>query len=304
MQTTNRLLMVRPVRFGYNEETAGNNAFQQKSATADAALWTQRQAIVEFDTYVALLRENGVSVDVVQDTEEPFTPDSIFPNNCFSTHIDKDRRTLVLYPMFAPNRRRERDKLWPRLQTMAFDEVVDLTHNEREAMYLEGTGSLVLDRDHHIAYACVSPRTNEKVTKEWARLMGYDYLLFDSVDENGTPVYHTNVVMCIGTHYAIVCMESVKNPTQREQLRLSLERHGKEIVEITYQQMHHFAGNMLEISNDQGEQLLVMSATARSVLTQSQLSILEQYTKIIAPNIPTIETAGGGSARCMLAELF
>ncbi len=304
MQTTHHLLMVRPVRFGFNEETATNNAFQQKSESAEEALRTQRQAVNEFDAYVALLRENGVDVDVLQDTPEPFTPDSIFPNNCFSTHCEGERRTLVLYPMFANNRRLERDKLLQMINLQDYDEVINLTRYEKDHLYLEGTGSLVLDREHHIAYACVSPRTHEKVVREWARLLGYECLLFDSTDENDIPIYHTNVMMHVGTGYAVVCLDSISDPSKRELLRQTLQRTGKEIVEISYEQMNHFAGNMLEVNNRDGEQLLVMSATARAVLTPTQLSLLEKYVRIISPDIHAIETAGGGSARCMLAEIF
>lgn len=297
--------MVRPVRFAFNEETAANNAFQQKSEGADAALAVQRQAVAEFDNYVKLLRDNGITVDVLQDTPEPFTPDSIFPNNCFSTHVDADgQRTLVLYPMFAQNRRWERDKLLTLIDKQSFDRVVDLTPWEKKGKFLEGTGSLILDRDHHFAYACRSPRTDDEVMAEWAREMDYDYFLFDSADEQGMPVYHTNVVMHVGTRFAVVCLESVKDDGQRVTLRRLLEENGKEVVDITFEQMHHFAGNMLELRNDKGEKLLIMSATARRSLTPEQLQTLEQDVRIVAPDISAIETAGGGSARCMIGETF
>ena len=170
-QTTSHLLMVRPARFAFNEETAGNNAFQQRSNEAGEN-GLQQQALKEFDDYVALLRQNGVRVTVVDDTPYPFTPDSIFPNNCFSTHLDAKGRTLVLYPMFAPNRRDEREKLRPLLVDMPFDKVVDLTHWENDAHFLEGTGSLILDRQRHMAYACRSPRTHEEVVADWAQQLG------------------------------------------------------------------------------------------------------------------------------------
>lgn len=305
MQTTNHVLMVRPVRFAFNEETAANNAFQQRSEGHDAAMAVQRQAVEEFDGYVRLLRSHGVTVDVLQDTPDPFTPDSIFPNNCFSTHRDAEGRlTLVLYPMFACNRRWERDKLRTLLDRMPFDRVVDLTGKEQDDQFLEGTGSLILDREHRMAYACLSPRTDERVLREWAAAMGYDYLVFTSEDENGTPVYHTNVVMHIGTRFAVVCMESIKDDSQRELLRQSLVRNGKEVVDITFEQMHRFAGNMLELRSGDGDKLLVMSDTALHSLSPEQISTLRQDVRIVAPTIPAIETAGGGSARCMLAELF
>lgn len=304
MQTTDHLLMVRPARFAFNEETASNNAFQQRSESKSSAQETARQALEEFDAYVALLKENGVNVDVLQDTASPFTPDSIFPNNCFSTHLDNGVRSLVLYPMYAPNRRLERTKLCTLLEKMAFDRVVDLTPMEENETYLEGTGSLILDREKHIAFACLSPRTHRSAVERWANEMGYTYFLFHSEDESGMPVYHTNVVMHIGTHTAIVCLESVKYDEERAKLRTLLEASGKQVIEISYEQMHRFAGNMLEISNNKGEHLLVMSTTAKASLTPFQIQLMEQTTRIITPAIPAIETAGGGSARCMIAELF
>lgn len=310
MQTTDHLLMVRPVRFAFNEETAANNAFQQRTE-GDEALRIQQQAVEEFDHYVNLLRSAGVNVDVLQDTPEPFTPDSIFPNNCFSTHCDtieqtgETVRTLVIYPMYAQNRRLERDKLRTLLDTMKFDRVVDLTSWEKEGKYLEGTGSLILDREHHIAYACRSPRTSSEVVREWAEALGYDYFLFDSTDEQGTPVYHTNVVMNLGTRFAFVCMESIADAHQRETLRSLLEEHDKIVVDLTFEQMNRFAGNMLEVRNDLNEKILVMSTTALDSLTPEQENlILQDGMRIVPVDIPVIEKAGGGSARCMIAEIY
>ena len=306
MQTTNHILMVRPVRFAFNEETAANNAFQQRSETEEAAQAIAREAIEEFDDFVRLLRENGITVEVVQDTPEPFTPDSIFPNNCFSVHGD----TLVLYPMFAPNRRLERKKLINfrftdfRFSISNHSKLKDLTHYEESGRFLEGTGSLVLDREHRVAYACLSPRTDEEVLKEWASAMGYSYLTFHSQDGQGMPVYHTNVMMHVGSRQAVVCLESIPNPSEREALKAMLEQYGKEVVPITLAQMNQFAGNMLELHNDRGEQLLVMSQTARRSLTATQIATLSKHTRILSPDIHAIEAAGGGSARCMMAEIF
>ncbi len=301
VQTTNRVLMVRPVRFAFNEETAGNNAFQVRSASDEEARQTQLEAVSEFDAYVALLRENGVTVDVLQDTPEPFTPDSIFPNNCLSTHDDG---TLVVYPMYARNRRREREKLLPFIGTDHYSRVVDLTHWEAEGKCLEGTGSLILDREHKMAYACLSPRTDRDVMREWAEALDYDYFLFDSQDEQGMPVYHTNVVMHVGTTLAVVCLDSVREAGQRQTLKSLLEENGKTVVAITLQQMHQFAGNMLELQGPQGEPLLIMSLTARRSLTTEQLLAISQHARILSPDISAIEQAGGGSARCMMAEIF
>ncbi|MBQ6033571.1 MAG: amidinotransferase [Prevotella sp.] len=310
MQTTNKVLMVRPVRFAYNEETATNNAFQKKDDTQGGAQTIEQQAVREFDAYVAMLRDQGVEVQVLQDTEEPFTPDSIFPNNCFSTHIDVlpgtsvRQRTLVIYPMYARNRRDERGKLLKALMKEKFDKIVDLSILEPEGKFLEGTGSLILDREHHIAYACVSPRTNPVALKIWADEMNYRYVLFDGIDDNRQPIYHTNVMMHVGSRYAIVCLEAIADQSQRQTVIDSLHTTGKEIVNISFDQMRQFAGNMLELRNSEGKKILVMSATAKHSLTSEQLSILEQDALIVAPDIHTIETAGGGSARCMIAEKY
>ena len=302
--------MVRPVRFAYNEETATNNAFQKKDDTQGGAQTIEQQAVREFDAYVAMLRDQGVEVQVLQDTEEPFTPDSIFPNNCFSTHIDVlpgtsvRQRTLVIYPMYARNRRDERGKLLKALMKEKFDKIVDLSILEQEGKFLEGTGSLILDREHHIAYACVSPRTNPVALKIWADEMNYRYVLFDGIDDNRQPIYHTNVMMHVGSRYAIVCLEAIADQSQRQTVIDSLHTTGKEIVNISFDQMRQFAGNMLELRNSEGKKILVMSATAKHSLTSEQLSTLEQDALIVAPDIHTIETAGGGSARCMIAEKY
>ena len=302
--------MVRPVRFAYNEETATNNAFQKKDDTQGGAQTIEQQAVKEFDAYVAMLRDQGVEVQVLQDTEEPFTPDSIFPNNCFSTHVDVlpgtsvRQRTLVIYPMYAHNRRDERGKLLKALMKEKFDKIVDLSILEQEGKFLEGTGSLILDREHHIAYACVSPRTNPVALKIWADEMNYRYVLFDGIDDNRQPIYHTNVMMHVGSRYAIVCLEAIADQSQRQTVIDSLQSTGKGIVNISFDQMRQFAGNMLELRNSEGKKILVMSATAKHSLTSEQLSILEQDALIVAPDIHTIETAGGGSARCMIAEKY
>lgn len=307
--------MVRPIRFAFNEETAANNAFQQKAENEAGALEIQKKAVEEFDAYVGLLRANGVEVVVLQDTPEPFTPDSVFPNNCFSTHTDKDDvlgrdvRTLVIYPMFAGNRRLERQKLIKVLgEQCAFDKIIDLTGYEKRGAFLEGTGSLVLDRDARLAFCCASPRSGEEVLEHWAEKLDYDYFLFNAEDEEGTPIYHTNVMMHVGSRIAVVCLDSVPDIDERERLIELLEENGKEIVEISFEQMHAFAGNMLELKGKDADGrpcgLLVMSATAKNSLTEEQIAALESKVRIIAPEIDAIETAGGGSARCMLAELY
>ena len=308
MQTTDRLLMVRPVRFAFNEETAGNNAFQQKTENEAAAERIRKQAVQEFDDYRQLLESEGITVTVLTDTPEPFTPDSIFPNNCFSTHLEtvdgKPLRTLVLYPMYAENRRKERTKLMKVLGTLPFDRVIDLTAAEADGKFLEGTGALVLDREHHTAYACLSPRADAELLKEWGKLLGYKIFAFHAADEAGTAVYHTNVVMHVGTRFAVVCLESVPDAGERAALVAQLQADGKEIVEISMAQMHQFAGNMLEVRGADGGKRLVMSATAKAALTPAQIALLESDVRIVSPVLTAIETAGGGSARCMIAELY
>lgn len=299
MQTTSKILMVRPFKFAFNEETAQNNHFQQKSikdGVADAAL-------KEFDSFVNLLRGNDVDVIVVQDTPEPWTPDSIFPNNWFSSHISGE---LVLYPMFAENRRAERKPAMMKLlqRKMNHPKLIDLTHWEEEGEFLEGTGSMIFDRDKNIAYTCRSVRTSEKALHDFCSKMNYDSVVFDAVDKEGNLIYHTNVMMEIGTQVAIVCLESVKDEVERNRLITRLTETGKIIVDITLEQVGHFAGNMLEVKSRSGHPIMVMSESARKSLTAEQERTISTYNKIISADIKTIEANGGGSARCMIAEIF
>lgn len=291
--------MVRPAAFGYNEETAVNNAFQQKGTGADI----QAEARRESDAYIGLLEACGINVVAAEDTAEPHTPDSVFPNNWFSTHDDG---TLVLYPMFAENRRLERKPAVLEAIKANFDvkRIVDLTHYEEEGKFLEGTGSMVLDRAGRIVYACRSPRTNEEVLSAFCESLGYSPLMFDASDAGGRQIYHTNVMMHIGSDTAVVCMESIGDAEERARVRSSLEESGRTIVEITHDQMEHFAGNMLELRSSRGEACLVMSKTARSALSEVQLGVLGSGRRLITPDLDCIEMNGGGSARCMLAELF
>lgn len=304
-QTTNEVLMVRPCGFGFNPQTAGNNAFQKKGDQEQA----QREAVEEFDRYVALLRSLGVKVNVVEDTPTPHTPDSIFPNNWFSTHSDG---TMVLYPMFAPNRRLERKEGVFNYLIENFDitTICDLTAYEDKGKYLEGTGSMVIDRQNGIVYACRSPRTNEEVLKEFCKVFKWRYLLFDAVDGEGGAIYHTNVMMSMGSRISVICLDSIADKGQRELVRDSILKSGREIVEISHEQMNQFAGNMLEVYSQgaegtkEGQPILVMSATAKGSLTAEQVKKIEQYYIIAAPDLHYIEVNGGGSARCMLAEIF
>lgn len=291
--------MVRPAHFAFNAETAENNHFQEKTDQTDV----NDKAVKEFDTFVALLRSNDVDVIVVQDTPEPWTPDSVFPNNWFSSHTMGE---LVLYPMFAENRRAERKPAVLHLlrRRMNHPKLIDLTHWEKEGEFLEGTGSMILDRDKRIAYACRSERTSEKVLIDFCSRLQFDYVLFDAVDRNGKPVYHTNVMMEVGAQIAVVCLEAVKNEQERERLVRRLDGTGKIIVDITQEQMEHFSGNMIELKNRSGHPLMVMSQSARNALTPEQVQVISTYNKIVSADLSTIETNGGGSARCMIAEIF
>ncbi|HCT94836.1 MAG: amidinotransferase [Bacteroidetes bacterium GWE2_39_28] len=299
MQSTNKILMVRPSNFGFNSQTSANNAFQ-KEGFAEMA---NEKATAEFDNFTAMLKDADVEVMVINDTPEPHTPDSVFPNNWFSTH---EGGTLVLYPMFAPNRRLERKEGVINFlkSNFKFKRVVDLTDFEKKEKFLEGTGSMILDRDNCIAFACRSQRTDEEVLEQFCDELEYDYLIFDACDSSGKPIYHTNVMMCVGSAIAIVCLDAVDDINQREDLIGLIEESDKTIIEISLEQMEEFAGNMLEVRGKEGQPLLVMSARAKRALTNEQVSKLEKYCKIIAPELETIENNGGGSARCMMAEIF
>jgi hypothetical protein len=299
MQATSHILMIRPVAFGFNEQTAGSNAFQKQY---EGASDVQQQALQEFDAFVALLRDNGVRVTVVDDTVQPHTPDSIFPNNWVSFHEDGE---VFLYPMQAENRRLERreDVLRDLQEEFTITHINDLSRFEQEGRYLEGTGSMVLDRENKVAYACLSPRTDADVLQLFCEQAGYKAVLFDAVDADGKAIYHTNVLMALATKYAVICLESIADDEQLEQVIDSLESTGKEIVAISFEQMTQFAGNMLEVTNEAGESLIVMSKAAWESLDEEQKEVISGYSKPVVADIHTIETIGGGSARCMLAEI-
>ncbi len=291
--------MVRPVNFGFNEQTSVNNTFQQRGHESNA----QEGAIKEFDEFVQLLRSAGVEIFVIEDTPDPYTPDSVFPNNWFSTH---EGGTLVLYPMFAQNRRLERKPSVINFIKDSFrvKRVVDLTKYEDKSLYLEGTGSMIFDRDHNLVFACRSVRTDERVLEAFCDELDYDYFLFNASDSAGNPIYHTNVMMCIASGFAVVCLDAVKDIDERQNLIALIEESDKQIIEISLEQMEKFAGNMLEVESKTAESILVMSKTAYNSLTREQVDRIGQHCKIVAPNLTTIENNGGGSARCMMAELF
>ncbi|WP_199501944.1 citrulline utilization hydrolase CtlX [Mucilaginibacter conchicola] len=291
--------MIRPVAFGFNAQTAESNAFQNRDDDQQAV---QQKAVEEFDGFVSVLRDNGVNVTVINDTPEPHTPDSIFPNNWVSFHENGD---IILYPMQAENRRLERreDIIRQLEENFAANHVIDLSRFEQKNEFLEGTGSMVLDRVNKVAYACLSPRTNAEVLKAFCDYTGYTAVTFDAFDQNGQAIYHTNVLMALGTAFAVVCLDSITDASEKELVIKSLQNVGKEIVDITFDQMNHFAGNMLEVKNAAGETLVVMSKAAFDSLTVEQKASLEKYGKLVYADITTIETNGGGSARCMMAEV-
>ncbi len=301
-QLASTVLMIRPVRFESNPMTAASNRFQGRSGVSPAA--QQAAALREFDGLVATLRDNGVEVIVVDDTPEPHTPDSIFPNNWISTHADG---TVVLYPMEAQNRRTERrEDILERLASehgFRIGRTFDLTSHEQQGRYLEGTGSMVLDRSNRIAYACLSTRTHGDALADFAERMGYEAIAFDAVDADGVPIYHTNVLMNVGETLAVICDEAIRDETQRQVVLDRLRATGHDIVRLSYAQLQAFAGNMLELRDWDGKRVLAMSRQAFASLTDEQRDVLRKGARIVQVPIDTIEGSAGGSVRCMLAEI-
>ena len=300
-QSAGAVLMVRPARFGCNAQTAASNAFQAKPGTG--AEDPQSVVLGEFQSLAQALERAGVEVLIAPDSDQPPKPDAIFPNNWVSFHRDG---TVALYPMLAPNRRWERrDEVLQQLVReggFRVSRTVDLTHRESEEKYLEGTGSVVLDRAHRVAYACISPRTDLDVLGEFAQALDYDLMTFDAVDPEGCAVYHTNVLMAIGSGFAVVCSESIVNAGHRTAVLAKLRATGHELVEITQAQMAQFAANVLELAAPDGN-LIALSGTALRSLNPQQRRVLESHATLLAAEIPTIERVGGGGVRCMLAEI-
>jgi hypothetical protein len=301
-QTISNILMIRPVNFGFNQETAESNAFQNAEFGEQNKDKSQQIALREFDEMVSQLRKSGVNVIVIEDTSEPYTPDSIFPNNWVSFH---GNGSVITYPMQAENRRLERreDIIEQLSETFYINRRIDLSGFESENKFLEGTGSMVLDRKFKIAYACLSPRTHEDVLKEFSVQMNYEIVSFNAVDGAGKQIYHTNVVMCIGDMFAVICLEAIPDLDERLMVRNSLEQSGKRVVEISLEQMNQFAGNMLEVKSQKGQKMLVMSSSAYHSLNKKQVTILNEYCTIYHFDLSMIEGNGGGSARCMMAEV-
>ncbi len=305
-QYTNTILMIEPVDFRFNAETAVNNYFQNE--TDESSESVQQKALNEFQAMVSKLREHGVNVITIKDTSEPHTPDSIFPNNWISFH---ENGMIALYPMFAKNRRDERreDDVLELLGEKGFDteEIMDYTSAEEDEIFLEGTGSIILDRENKIAYAAISPRTDEELFLEFCEDFEYTPVIFEAnqtVNGERMQIYHTNVMMCVADEYAVICIDTIDDKSEKKNVISNLKNTGKEIIEITEAQMHQFAGNMLQVGGLGNSKYLVMSQTAYNSLTPEQVKSIEKFNKIISVDINMIETLGGGSARCMMAEVF
>jgi len=305
-QITNNILMIRPVAFRMNEQTAVNN-YYQKVIEGLSLDQMQANALQEFDKYADKLKVIGVNVIVINDTSETSTPDSIFPNNWVSFH---ESGKVGLYPMFAENRRLERRQdILDLLASNGFTigQVFDLTSLEKEGVFLEGTGSLILDRENKIAYAAISERTHNSALEQFCELFGYKSIIFHSnqtVLNKRMPIYHTNVMMCVAKEFAIICADSIDNLKEREHTLKTLEESGKEIIIITEEQVNRFAGNMLQVEGANNQEYLIMSSAAYTSLNQNQILQIERYCPIVHSSLDTIEALGGGSARCMMAEVF
>lgn len=293
--------MVEPIAFGANAETAESNIFQHAGDIGD----TQKQALQEFNALVEKLESKGVNVIRIKDTIEPRKTDSIFPNNWITTHADG---TVVLYPMESKSRRLERrEDILETLENdygFSYDRILDFSPHELSKKYLEGTGSLILDRVNKIAYACYASRTDKNLLDLWAQSLGYSVCGFSAAVASGDQIYHTNVMMCLGTDVAVICLDVIPDADERAMVVASLIHSGHEIVDITEAQMFQFAGNMLEVRGSNDKKLFAMSDAAHKALTSEQIKQLEKHIEIVSSPIPTIEYCGGGSVRCMLAEIY
>ncbi len=304
-QITNTILMVRPVQFRMNEETAVNNYFQEDLSLKNEEINKKAQA--EFDAFVLKLRNAGIRVIVENDDLKGNTPDSVFPNNWVSFH---ESGNVAIYPMFAENRRRERrDEVFIRLEKEGFiiKNIIDYTSAEDEGYFLEGTGSILMDRQNERAYCALSPRADEQLFIEFCEDFEYTPVVFtayQTVDGKRLPIYHTNVMMCLAEEFCVICLDSIDDKKERKSVLKHLKDTGKEIITITEQQMHQFAGNMLQVLAKDTTKYLVMSAAAHKSLTDDQIAKIENHCKILSSDLGTIETCGGGSARCMMAEVF
>lgn len=293
--------MVRPAAFGFNQETAANNYFQSDPGTSREEI--QRNALGEFDNMVQSLRDHRIDVVVIEDSKEPPKPDAVFPNNWLST---SPGGTVSVFPMYAPNRRNEkREEILDQLaKEFIVKDVQDWSEFEAEGRFLEGTGSMVIDHDNQMIYACASERTNLSVLEKYAATNAYQAIVFLATDGNGMPVYHTNVVMALGDRFCVLCEEAIDEEWELIAVRQLLESTHHAIIPITRDQMRCFAGNMLQVKNSQGEKFLILSQAAYNSLKKEQKQMLEAYSTLLPIAVPTIEEVEGGSVRCMMAEIF
>lgn len=302
METASRVLMIRPVKFAMNLETCQTNVFQKR--TNDTTDEVQRKSAEQFDNFVKRLRENGIDVTVIDDTPEPHTPDSIFPNNWITFY---DNGTICLHSMENVSRRAERkphvlDALRKKFHV---SQTVDLTQSEEKQQFLEGTGSMILDRKNRIAYACLSTRTHRSEFDNYCKLFNFKGVCFDAVDGNNTPIYHTNVMLSVADRYVIICLDCIPDESQRLELLKSFENSSKLVIAITLEQMNNFAGNVLQLQNGiTGEKILVMSTKAYNSLNANQIGTISEFNKIVHENVDVIENNGGGGVRCMMAEVY
>ena len=301
MILTSAVLMVRPASFNYNSQTAENNFFQRRPAMSPAEI--QQAVQQEFDRAVQQLRDAGIEVVVVDDTAEPPKPDAVYPNNWFCTMPGK---SIQVFPMFAQNRRPERrpEIVKQLVEITDSGTVDDWSVYESAGVFLEGTGSMVFDHEHHAAYAVVSERTAPGLFIKFCRTSGYRPYAFHACDEFEQPVYHTNVMMCLGKGFAVICEEAIEDSDEKTELVTRIRNSGREVIPITRKQATSFAGNMLQLKNDKEEPILVMSSTAEKSLGEEVIKKIEKYTKRLVVQVPTIEAVGGGGIRCMMAELF
>lgn len=304
-QTTNTIVMIRPVNFRMNEQTAVNNFYQEEIELKNSLI--NKKAQQEFDVYVAKLRSFGIQVVAVLDNDEFDTPDSIFPNNWISFH---ENGVVSIYPMFAENRRLERrEDILTKLENEGFliENVIDYTSAEEEEVFLEGTGSMILDRENRKAYCALSPRADEDLFIEFCEDFEYTPVIFtanQTIKGSRVPIYHTNVMMCVAETFTIICLDAIDDKKERKSVIKHLKENKKQIITISEQQVNNFAGNMLQVKGKDDERFLIMSLAAFNSLTKSQIKQIEDHCKIITSSLETIETCGGGSARCMMAEVF
>jgi hypothetical protein len=299
-QAPSAVFMVRPSSFGFNEQTATSNAFQKRSS--GSATHVHTLALQEFDAMVRLLRDNRIEAVVLNDTIDHVRPDAVFPNNWMSVHEDGN---VCLYPMLTPNRRLERRQefIEQLKETYSIKQIFDFSAEESKGRIVEGTGSLVFDHINQLAYANRSERTDEGLVKEICNQLQYTPIVFDAVDENGSAIYHTNVLMCVGERVAIVCLDAIRNDHDQESVLGSLAQTNHKVVAISYTQMKNFAGNMLEVKNADGEPFMLLSQSAFNSLLPGQIDAITRYADLLPISIPTIETHGGGSVRCMVGGI-